>query len=229
MYLLHDDPDRLPLSPTAFLLHDLAFQNLGAWRQLEQSEPSLHYTIQQGPTLQVLLGPVSGSEDGYSVWGKGPCLHFRGVGETSCHRASIVSVTNGSPGPTESYPGVTYKRTADPEEVSDLDIWDVAAAIIEEEKPEWVCPDKSEEDPWSRTETEWRTAPGAEERTESREEDASENANDISRDPETAGSLEKGQKTPTETPRRNEQCRHVPGGAWLTQVRSCLRLKFLPE
>ncbi|KAJ1141938.1 hypothetical protein NDU88_008266 [Pleurodeles waltl] len=146
-----------------------------------------------------------------------------------CNQASIATVTNGSPGPTESYPGGTYKGAADPEEVSDPDIRDAAATVIEEEKPEWVCPDKSTEDPWSRMETKWRTAPGAEERTESREEDACGNANDRSRDSETVGSLEKNQKTPTETPRRNEQRRHVPGRAWITQVRLYLRLKFLPE
>ncbi|KAJ1128086.1 hypothetical protein NDU88_006467 [Pleurodeles waltl] len=128
---------------------------------------------------------------------------------------------------TESYPGATYKRISNPEELSDPDIQDATVTIKEKEKPEWVCPNTSEEEPCGKTER--RTARGAEERTESREANAGENANDGRSDPKTVGGLEKGQKTPTETPRRTEQRRHVPGGAWLTQVRSYLRFKFLPE
>ncbi|KAJ1131831.1 hypothetical protein NDU88_010163 [Pleurodeles waltl] len=50
-----------------------------------------------------------------------------------CNRASIAAVTDGSPRPTESYPGGTHRRTADPEEVSDPDIRDTGTAIIGEE------------------------------------------------------------------------------------------------
>ncbi|KAJ1192746.1 hypothetical protein NDU88_002052 [Pleurodeles waltl] len=100
-----------------------------------------------------------------------------------CNRASIAAVTNGCPGLTESYPGGTYKRTADPEELSDPEIRDAAAAIRGKEKPERVCLDTSGEDPWRKTETERRPAPGAEERTESKEEDAGKNANNRRSDP----------------------------------------------
>ncbi|KAJ1217698.1 hypothetical protein NDU88_005289 [Pleurodeles waltl] len=110
--------------------------------------------------------------------------------------ASIAIVPNGSPGPTELYPRCTHRRTADPEVGSDPDIWDTGTAKLGEEKPERARPDMSEEDSWSRTETEWRTAPGAKGRTESREKNDREDANDRSRNPETGGSLEKGPKTP---------------------------------
>ncbi|KAJ1202651.1 hypothetical protein NDU88_006448 [Pleurodeles waltl] len=32
-----------------------------------------------------------------------------------------------------------------------------------------------------------------------------------------------------ETNERRDRSRHVPGGAWLAQVRSCLRFNFLPK
>ncbi|KAJ1108107.1 hypothetical protein NDU88_005489 [Pleurodeles waltl] len=134
-----------------------------------------------------------------------------------------------APGRQSRTPRGTCERTAYPEELSDPDIRDAAAVIRGKEKPEGVCPDTSGKDPWRMTKTEQRTAPGAEDGTESREEDADENANDQRSDPQTAESLEKDQKTPTETLRRAEHCRHDLGGAWLTQVQSYLRLKFLPE
>ncbi|KAJ1082931.1 hypothetical protein NDU88_003092 [Pleurodeles waltl] len=43
----------------------------------------------------------------------------------------------------ESYPGGTYKRIADPEELVDPDIWDATAAIKEKETPEGVCPQRT--------------------------------------------------------------------------------------
>ncbi|KAJ1136464.1 hypothetical protein NDU88_002880 [Pleurodeles waltl] len=120
----------------------------------------------------------------------------------------------------ESYPGGTYKRISDPEELSDRDIRDTKSLIKEKEKPEGGCPNTSGEEPCGKTETEQRTARGAEERTESSKANAGENANDGRSDPKTEGGLEKGQKTPTETPRRPEQRRHITGGAWLTQSES---------
>ncbi|KAJ1178989.1 hypothetical protein NDU88_004228 [Pleurodeles waltl] len=78
-------------------------------------------------------------------------------------------------------------------------------------------------------ETEWRATQGAEGGTESRETDEREVSNDGRGNPETGGQLGTDPKTPTETLRRNEERCHVPGGAWHTQVRSYLKLKFRPE
>ncbi|KAJ1151618.1 hypothetical protein NDU88_004398 [Pleurodeles waltl] len=120
-----------------------------------------------------------------------------------------------SPGPTASYPGGTLGSIADTEAVSVLDIQAVKQANIEE-KPVDRSADESEEDSCTETENKRRTAPEAEGKPKSKEEDDCESANDGTRDPEIAGSLEEGPKNSTELPRRNEQCRHVPRGAWLT-------------
>ncbi|KAJ1123656.1 hypothetical protein NDU88_002124 [Pleurodeles waltl] len=129
----------------------------------------------------------------------------------------------------ESCPRGTPRRTTDLEGISDPDIRVTRTEIFGEEKRESRRPDKLEGDSRSRTETGWRATPGAEGGTESRENDDSEDSNGGSENPETAGQLETGPKTPTETPMRNEQRCHVPGGAWLTQVRLYLKLKLMPE
>ncbi|KAJ1200939.1 hypothetical protein NDU88_004760 [Pleurodeles waltl] len=111
----------------------------------------------------------------------------------------------------ESCPGGTAGRTAEQEGTSDPDIRVTRTEISGGEKREW------------------RAMPGAEGGTESRENDEREDSNDGRRSPETGGQLGTDPKSPTETLRRNEEHRHLPGGAWHTQVRSYLKLKLLPE
>ncbi|KAJ1198627.1 hypothetical protein NDU88_002466 [Pleurodeles waltl] len=73
------------------------------------------------------------------------------------------------------------------------------------------------------------------ERTEAKEEhDAREpigNRNERSEkedDQSEERSKEIGGETPTQTRPLDERTSHVPGGAWLSQVRSCLRLSYFP-
>ncbi|KAJ1204258.1 hypothetical protein NDU88_008039 [Pleurodeles waltl] len=93
-----------------------------------------------------------------------------------------------------------------------------------EKKPERERAGELEEETRTETEDEQRTEPEAARGTKS-EEDVGEGR----RKPDSSGSLEKGPKTPTEIQTRYEQRRHVPGRAWLTQVRSYLRVNLLAE
>ncbi|KAJ1202948.1 hypothetical protein NDU88_006743 [Pleurodeles waltl] len=131
------------------------------------------------------------------------------------------------PEPMESCPGGAAGRTAEQEGTSDPDIQVTRTEISGGEKREWGRPDKPECDSWM--ETEWGATPGAEGGTESRENDEREDSNDGRGNPETGGQLGTDPKSPTETPRINEEHRHIPGGAWHTQVRLYLKLKLLPE
>ncbi|KAJ1158468.1 hypothetical protein NDU88_011156 [Pleurodeles waltl] len=62
-----------------------------------------------------------------------------------------------------------------------------------------------------------RVTPGTEGGTRTWEGDERETTNDIRGNPETEKQLQTDPKTPTETPRRNGESRHIPGGAWHTQ------------
>ncbi|KAJ1214192.1 hypothetical protein NDU88_001818 [Pleurodeles waltl] len=127
----------------------------------------------------------------------------------------------------ESCPRGTAGRTDEQEVTSDLYIRVTRTEILRGEKRKWCVPDKPEEDLW--TETEERVTPRTERGTGTWEADECETTNDVRGNPETKKQLRPDPKTPTETPRRNGESHHVPGGAWHTQVRLYLKLKLLPE
>ncbi|KAJ1092647.1 hypothetical protein NDU88_005757 [Pleurodeles waltl] len=69
------------------------------------------------------------------------------------------------------------------------------------------------------------------ERSEVAEPEEEENTepDDDKVDLEKRRSIDRPTEKPTETNERRDRSRHVPGGAWLAQVRSCLQLNFLPK
>ncbi|KAJ1199106.1 hypothetical protein NDU88_002944 [Pleurodeles waltl] len=98
------------------------------------------------------------------------------------------------------------------EAVNNLDIWVEGEATREETEPE---ESRGREPPERREVAE----PGKEEDAEPKDE---------AEDPETQRNIDLTTETSTETEERHDRTRHVPGGAWLTQVRLCFRVKLLP-
>ncbi|KAJ1111476.1 hypothetical protein NDU88_008800 [Pleurodeles waltl] len=124
-------------------------------------------------------------------------------------------------------PGGTAART-DEQEVTSEQAIPVTKTEIGREAEQKVCvSDKPEDDMWIVTEE--RVTPGIEGGTRIWETEERETKNKDRRNPETKEQLRTDPKIPIETPRRNGESRHVPGGAWHTQVRSYLTIKFLPE
>ncbi|KAJ1153931.1 hypothetical protein NDU88_006689 [Pleurodeles waltl] len=78
-----------------------------------------------------------------------------------------------------------------------------------EEKPEDAGAGETEEEEREEREREPGTESGTEEGTKAEEEE--------------------DDREDAETPRKHEQRRHIPGGAWLTQVRVYLRVNLFPE
>ncbi|KAJ1130710.1 hypothetical protein NDU88_009060 [Pleurodeles waltl] len=103
---------------------------------------------------------------------------------------------------------------ADPEVISNVDIWDTGTGDMREEKPEGTGTGETEEEERNERENDRRTEPGAEGGTKSvKEEDYREDVGKGRKKPDSPGSLGEGPKTPTEIQRRHEQCRQVPGEA----------------
>ncbi|KAJ1189272.1 hypothetical protein NDU88_006021 [Pleurodeles waltl] len=67
--------------------------------------------------------------------------------------------------------------------------------------------------------------------TREQSEERSTNRNEQSKEEDDRGeerSKDIGGETPTRMRPLDERTRHVPGGAWLSQIRSCLRLSYFP-
>ncbi|KAJ1080432.1 hypothetical protein NDU88_000635 [Pleurodeles waltl] len=131
---------------------------------------------------------------------------------TACNRAITATDTSHIPKPAEKCPGGTIWGTAHPEVLPDPDIRVEDAETLEEgetEKREGLEPEEEK---------------GAEPEEKGREELEERREN-----PTKWRSLEGDPETPTETDERHDQSRHVPGRAWLAQVRSCLQVNFLPR
>ncbi|KAJ1144233.1 hypothetical protein NDU88_010534 [Pleurodeles waltl] len=126
-----------------------------------------------------------------------------------------------------SCPRGTSRRTAEGGEPWDPDIRVPRVEVLREEEREWWRPDTFEE--VSRTETEWDATAGAGGRIESGEPFDYGDSIDGCGNSETRREPVADPKTRRETPRKSEQRRHVPGGAWHAQVQSYLKLKLLPE
>ncbi|KAJ1151359.1 hypothetical protein NDU88_004141 [Pleurodeles waltl] len=117
-------------------------------------------------------------------------------------------VTQQSPKPDGPYPWGTASRIANPEVESDTDIREREAKGEEEKQEAARAGEMAGAEPEERVSspsTGTRTAGG-----------------DIEEDGET--DAEDAEKS-----RDNDQHRHVPGGAWLSQVRAYLIVKVLPE
>ncbi|KAJ1201570.1 hypothetical protein NDU88_005378 [Pleurodeles waltl] len=127
---------------------------------------------------------------------------------TACNRVPVATVTEQSPEPDGPYSGGTAARGVNPEVESDTDIRERDARGEEERRRTARIREMGGAEPGERVSTpstESRTAGGdTEEDGETDEEDA-------------------------EKPRDNAQRRHVPGGAWHSQVRAYLIVKILPE
>ncbi|KAJ1189647.1 hypothetical protein NDU88_006391 [Pleurodeles waltl] len=121
-----------------------------------------------------------------------------------CNRASVAAVTNSSPGPAEPYPGGTHGSHEDPEVISSTDIRDRTASVERD------------------------TDPGKQ-RAGEMEGDASEERAEPSSEGGIRSVQEEEDRKDEEIRGSHEQRRHVPGGAWLTQVCAYLRVNLLPE
>ncbi|KAJ1217196.1 hypothetical protein NDU88_004791 [Pleurodeles waltl] len=124
-----------------------------------------------------------------------------------------------TPEPAEKCPVGTFWGTTHPEVLPDTDIWVENAETVEEGEPErtgWLEPEEGKG-------TELEEEKGVEPKEKGREESEERRGN-----PATLRSLEGDLETPPETGGRHNRSRHVPGGAWLAQVRLCFRVNFLP-
>ncbi|KAJ1100605.1 hypothetical protein NDU88_005686 [Pleurodeles waltl] len=107
--------------------------------------------------------------------------------------------TTRTPETAEECPGGTHWEDGHPEVVHDPDIQ--RASTLKELEPE----ERGEREPETREVAE----PEEEENTEPEDEAG---------DPEKRRNIDLATETPTEANERRDRTRHVPGGAWLTQV-----------
>ncbi|KAJ1092048.1 hypothetical protein NDU88_005162 [Pleurodeles waltl] len=123
---------------------------------------------------------------------------------------------NCSPEPAEAYAGGTLWRSADPEVISNTDIRDPETGDMREKKPEGAGAVETEEEERNERENERGTEPKTEGGTKSEEEeDDREDAGEGRKEPDSAGSLGDGTKTPTEIQRRHGQAATSPEGRGL--------------
>ncbi|KAJ1132729.1 hypothetical protein NDU88_011032 [Pleurodeles waltl] len=144
-----------------------------------------------------------------------------------CNRASIATVTNHNHEPISPYPRGTGERTTKPEVTSEEEFRVTKTEIERDVGQQCWRSDKPEEDLWM--ETGERETPGTQEEQRDGETERRKTAKEDRRRPETGEQLLEDPKIPREMQRRNKGSRHVPGGAWHTQVRSYFTLKLLPE
>ncbi|KAJ1130703.1 hypothetical protein NDU88_009053 [Pleurodeles waltl] len=102
---------------------------------------------------------------------------------------------------------------------------DCPRGILQDDEHQEVVhnPDNRDEGALMRKEKEPEKREGAEP-----EEEGNAEPKDKEEDPEEQRDADLTTVVPTEAKERRGRTRHVSGGAWLTQVRSCLRVKFLP-
>ncbi|KAJ1171894.1 hypothetical protein NDU88_003751 [Pleurodeles waltl] len=149
-------------------------------------------------------------------------MYLAFLDDVLCNRASIATVTHHFPKPISSYPRGTRERTIMTLEeefpIGETER-DVGRCVETPDKPEGVL----------RTETGEKGTPGVP--GEPRDEETGERkaANEDRWRLETGEQLREAPKSSRETLGENGGSRHVPGGAWHTQVRSYLRFKLLPE
>ncbi|KAJ1112357.1 hypothetical protein NDU88_000625 [Pleurodeles waltl] len=170
----------------------------------------------------------------------------KGVQDT-CNRAVTATATIQTPQTSEGCPGVTRQVVDNPEVIPNLDIWVYAASAQEEkglrrreEARHWTEPEERRveelherrfEEPEERkfAESEERSFEEPDEirfkEPEERRVEEPEERRDLV---EKQSSKDRNTETPAATDGRHDRTRHVPGGAWLSQVRLCLRVHFLP-
>ncbi|KAJ1117262.1 hypothetical protein NDU88_005462 [Pleurodeles waltl] len=147
---------------------------------------------------------------------------------TNCNRAIGSAVQNHTPELARKCTGGTSSGIAHPEVLPDPDIRGKDAENAEEGEPEkgevlkWKEGEGTEPEVARSTETEER------QEKELKEEGCAE-SEERRGNLAIRGSRKGNLKVSTETYGRHDQRRHVPGGAWLAQVRSCLRVDFLPK
>ncbi|KAJ1207673.1 hypothetical protein NDU88_003063 [Pleurodeles waltl] len=130
-----------------------------------------------------------------------------------------------SPAPMSSCPGGTATRTDEHEVRSDPDIRVTKTEIGREEERKGCVSDKPEED----LSTEKRAKPGIEGGTGIWEADERKTTNKDRRSPATEEQLRTDPKISIEMPRRNGESRHVPGGAWHTQLFSLISINAFED
>ncbi|KAJ1152791.1 hypothetical protein NDU88_005566 [Pleurodeles waltl] len=137
--------------------------------------------------------------------------------------AISAAVQSHTPEPARKCPGGTGSGIAHPEVLPDPDIRlkDAGSAenretekgeVLEWKEPEVARSEETEERP----------------RTELTGEDCKE-SEERRGNPALRGSRKRDLKASIETYGRHHQRCHIPGGAWLAQVQSCLQVHFLPR
>ncbi|KAJ1140415.1 hypothetical protein NDU88_006768 [Pleurodeles waltl] len=125
-----------------------------------------------------------------------------------CNRAPVATLTQQSPEPNGPYPRGTAARVANLEVESDTDIRERDAKGEEERREAARAGEAGGAEPEERV-----SSPSAGSRT-------------VGGDTEEDGETD---DEDAEKPRDNDQRRHVPGVAWLSQVQAYLIVKVLPE